>query len=246
MASSEVGVEEGGAAAVESEAAQLKFLCSHGGKILPRPSDGLLKYVGGETRVLAVPRTISYEELMKKVKSQINGGEAVLKYQLSPEDLEVLVSVTSEEDLRHMLDEHDRFSSSQPRLRLFLFPSNPPPPSPHHHHPSEIEQRYIDALNGVVSAPTVSFTVSSSADSSPKSTTDEAPNNYNLTTTAATANRNYALHRVHSSPNLYGYGGHSHNHHHQTCHNNINISSNNYRLNNENYQNYYSRGAQGK
>ncbi|KAK1275356.1 hypothetical protein QJS04_geneDACA009977 [Acorus gramineus] len=181
MGSSDVGVEEGGAAVAESEAAQLKFLCSHGGKILPRPSDGQLKYVGGETRVLAVPRSISYEELMKK-----------------------------------------------------------------------IEQRYIDALNGVVSAPTVSFTVSSSADSSPKSATDEAPNNYNLTTTAATAtaNRNYELHRVHSSPNLYGYGRHSHNHHHhyqhhQTCHNNVNISSNNYRLNNENYQNYYSRGAQG-
>ena len=38
----------------------LKFLCSYGGKILPRSSDGVLRYVGGLTRVLAVDRSISY------------------------------------------------------------------------------------------------------------------------------------------------------------------------------------------
>ncbi|KAF7843589.1 PB1 domain containing protein [Senna tora] len=38
---------------------KVKFLCSHGGKILPRPTDGQLKYVGGETRVISVPRDIT-------------------------------------------------------------------------------------------------------------------------------------------------------------------------------------------
>lgn len=37
---------------------RIKFLCSHGGKILPQPADGHLKYVGGETRVISVHRDI--------------------------------------------------------------------------------------------------------------------------------------------------------------------------------------------
>lgn len=39
---------------------KVKLLCSHGGKILPRTSDGQLKYVGGETRVITIPRDVSY------------------------------------------------------------------------------------------------------------------------------------------------------------------------------------------
>lgn len=38
----------------------IKFLCSYGGKILPRFTDGELRYVGGLTRVLAVDRSISF------------------------------------------------------------------------------------------------------------------------------------------------------------------------------------------
>lgn len=39
---------------------KVKFMSSFGGKILPRPSDGLLKYVGGETRVIAVSPDITF------------------------------------------------------------------------------------------------------------------------------------------------------------------------------------------
>ncbi|MFS7919791.1 hypothetical protein Hanom_Chr03g00216811 [Helianthus anomalus] len=46
--------------AAGSPRSKVKFLCSHGGKILPRPADGHLKYVGGETRVVSVPRTITF------------------------------------------------------------------------------------------------------------------------------------------------------------------------------------------
>lgn len=49
-----------GEEALSSPKNKVKFLCSHGGKILPRPSDGQLKYVGGETRVVAVPRNITF------------------------------------------------------------------------------------------------------------------------------------------------------------------------------------------
>ena len=38
----------------------LKFLYSYGGKIVPRRTDGKLRYVGGHTRVLSVDRSISY------------------------------------------------------------------------------------------------------------------------------------------------------------------------------------------
>ena len=45
---------------------KVKFLCSFGGKILPRPSDGRLRYVGGETRIVRISKDISWQELMQK------------------------------------------------------------------------------------------------------------------------------------------------------------------------------------
>lgn len=50
---------------------KMKFLCSHGGKILPRPVDGNLKYVGGETRVVAVPRDITFSGPFVKTEIRI-------------------------------------------------------------------------------------------------------------------------------------------------------------------------------
>ncbi|KAM2675265.1 hypothetical protein EV2_016337 [Malus domestica] len=46
----------------------LKILCSYGGKILPRHSDGTLRYDGGHNRVLAVDSSITCTELMEKLK----------------------------------------------------------------------------------------------------------------------------------------------------------------------------------
>ena len=61
-------------------------------------------------------------ELMKKVSSMVEGGgEMVLKYQLVPEDLDALVSVRTEEDVKHMMEEHDRHHTGG-LLRAFLFP----------------------------------------------------------------------------------------------------------------------------
>ncbi|KAM2000553.1 hypothetical protein COP2_007840 [Malus domestica] len=46
----------------------LKILCSYGGKILPRHSNGTLRYDGGHNRVLAVDSSSTCTELMEKLK----------------------------------------------------------------------------------------------------------------------------------------------------------------------------------
>lgn len=53
------GVGGGGGEAL-SPSNKIKFLCSHGGKILPRPGDRHLKYVGGETWVISISRDASF------------------------------------------------------------------------------------------------------------------------------------------------------------------------------------------
>ncbi|KAI3870799.1 hypothetical protein MKX03_006783 [Papaver bracteatum] len=193
---------------------KVKFLCSHGGKILPRPADGKLKYIGGETRLVVVPRNINFAELMAKLAG-IFGGDTVLKYQLIPEDLDALVSVTNDDDLRYMLDEYDRHSRASesneiPKLRAFLFPSDPTViksqifPS----NTSEsyaIEQRYIDAINGVVHSSTnrirPCFSISSSCGSSPRSTgPDVFPSETISHDIFVSTGLRRNMHRVHSSP----------------------------------------------
>ncbi|CAA7061672.1 unnamed protein product [Microthlaspi erraticum] len=103
----------------------IKFLCSYGGKILPRYPDGKLRYNGGHTRVLAVPRSVSFSELVWKM-AEMCGSTVTIRCQLPTEDLDALVSVTSDEDLANLIEEYDLVSSSSPspmKIRVFL---NPP------------------------------------------------------------------------------------------------------------------------
>ncbi|TVU39498.1 hypothetical protein EJB05_12921 [Eragrostis curvula] len=103
---------------------RFKILCSFGGKILPRPSDGKLRYVGGETRIIRISRNISWQELKLKT-SAIYNQPHVIKYQLPGEDLDALISVSNDEDLRNMMDECgfvDSGDGSQ-KLRIFLVSS---------------------------------------------------------------------------------------------------------------------------
>ncbi|KAF3973893.1 hypothetical protein CMV_002726 [Castanea mollissima] len=44
-----------------------KFMCSYGGKIHPRPHDNQLSYIGGETKILAVDRTIKFSSFISKL-----------------------------------------------------------------------------------------------------------------------------------------------------------------------------------
>ncbi|XP_057783602.1 uncharacterized protein LOC131001275 [Salvia miltiorrhiza] len=101
---------------------KLKFLCSFGGKILPRPNDGKLRYVGGDTRIVSLGKNATYLELLKKTMA-IFKYHHTIKYQLPGEDLDALISVASDEDLHHMLEEYHELEKTSQRLRLFLVAS---------------------------------------------------------------------------------------------------------------------------
>ncbi|XP_072963130.1 uncharacterized protein [Typha angustifolia] len=113
---------------VKSTTGTIKFLCSYGGKILPRYPDGKLRYIGGDTRVLAVDRSVPFSELQAKLE-ELCGWESVsIRCQLPTEDLDALVSVISDEDLANLVEEYDLASRDRLlplKIRSFLLP----PPS---------------------------------------------------------------------------------------------------------------------
>ncbi|KAK1326160.1 hypothetical protein QJS10_CPA01g01100 [Acorus calamus] len=124
---------------------RVRLMCSFGGRILPRPHDNQLRYVGGETRIVAVNRSTSFASLVSKL-SKLCGHtceDLSVKYQLPSEDLDSLISVTSDEDVDNMMEEFDRLKS--PRLRLFLFP---PQSGSGSEFDSKRDQWFLDALNG--------------------------------------------------------------------------------------------------
>ncbi|KAJ8762593.1 hypothetical protein K2173_008032 [Erythroxylum novogranatense] len=129
---------------------KVKFMCSYGGKIQPRPHDNQLAYIGGDTKILAVDRSIRFSTMMNKLTSLCGDSDVCFKYQLPGEDLDALISVTNDEDLEHMMLEYDRLyrASAKPaRLRLFLFHLNLPSFGA-----SEMKserQWFVDALNSV-------------------------------------------------------------------------------------------------
>ncbi|KAJ4981198.1 hypothetical protein NE237_032035 [Protea cynaroides] len=108
--------------ASDSSSTKMKFLCSFGGKILPRPSDGKLRYVGGETRIFQISKNISWKELMQKTLAIYNQHHTI-KYQLPGEDLDALVSVSCDEDLQNMIEECNVIENGEgsQKLRMFLF-----------------------------------------------------------------------------------------------------------------------------
>ncbi|KAL3851020.1 hypothetical protein ACJIZ3_012902 [Penstemon smallii] len=101
---------------------KLKILLSFGGRILPRPSDGKLRYVGGETRMIRISKDITWQELWQKTIS-IYDETHMIKYQLPGEDLDALVSVSSDEDLLNMMEECNELEDGDgsKKLRMFLF-----------------------------------------------------------------------------------------------------------------------------
>ncbi|GLJ43287.1 hypothetical protein SUGI_0898880 [Cryptomeria japonica] len=137
---------------------RVKFLCSFGGSILPRPSDGKLRYAGGETRIVCVSRDVNYRELMAKLRELYEQETLSLKYQQPDDDLDALVSVLSDEDVCHMMEEYDRLEASDgvcSRLRLFLFAAADQQQqqnlmSIEGNDERDCEQRYVEALNSVV------------------------------------------------------------------------------------------------
>lgn len=109
--------------------AKLRLLCCYGGHIIPRPHDKALSYVGGDKRIVVVDRGVSLPELHRHLShSLLNGQRFSLKYQLPHEELDSLVSISTDEDLENMVQEYDRTmpaSPLRPRLRFFLFTDKP-------------------------------------------------------------------------------------------------------------------------
>ncbi|KAF7107184.1 hypothetical protein CFC21_107851 [Triticum aestivum] len=149
-----------GAGEEEAGAGKVKLLCSYGGRIAPRSGDGALRYVGGQMRLISVPRAASFADLMRKVEAVDDaagpapaaaGGGALVKYQLPGEDLDSLVSVSCAEDYDNMLEEYEKLAAAAPdgsaKLRVFLFPADSASGSGSH--PAAVDeagQRYIDAV----------------------------------------------------------------------------------------------------
>lgn len=116
----------------DSSAPRIRLMCSFGGRILPRPHDNQLRYVGGDTRIVAVHRNCTVSTLLSKLAKFTTTADITIKYQLPNEDLDALISVTTDEDVDNMLEEYDRLlaqgsstNSRTARLRLFLIPSDP-------------------------------------------------------------------------------------------------------------------------
>ncbi|XP_071738117.1 uncharacterized protein [Rutidosis leptorrhynchoides] len=105
----------------DSQRGKIKFLCSSGGKILPRPSDGKLRYVGGETHIFSIHKNMIYADFVKRTSEFCNQPHTI-KYQLPGEDLDNLISVASDEDLQNMIEEFNGLESrdNSSRLRIFL------------------------------------------------------------------------------------------------------------------------------
>ncbi|XP_019415476.1 PREDICTED: uncharacterized protein LOC109326975 [Lupinus angustifolius] len=131
----------------------LKLMCRYGGKILPRPSDGMLRYVGGQTRIISVKRDVSFNDLMQKM-ADTYGQLAVIKYQLPDEELDALVSVSCTDDLENMMEEYDRLIESSPdgsaKLRLFLISASELDPFAVIQFGDFLDSghKYVEAVNG--------------------------------------------------------------------------------------------------
>lgn len=139
---------------------KVKFMCSYGGKIHPRPHDNQLAYMGGETKILSVDRNIKFASLFGKLITLCDSESISFKYQLPGEDLDALISVTNDDDLEHMMHEYERLYRNSPkpaRLRIFVFPTlNQSLSSSTRSFGSDDvkseKERFVDALN---SAPTI-------------------------------------------------------------------------------------------
>ncbi|GKV06692.1 hypothetical protein SLEP1_g18550 [Rubroshorea leprosula] len=84
---------------------------------VPRPHDNQLRYVGGDTRIVALSRSITFMGFLSKLSKLSGISNVNVKYQLPNEDLDALISITTDEELENMMDEYDRLAQNQNRSR---------------------------------------------------------------------------------------------------------------------------------
>ncbi|XP_076915796.1 uncharacterized protein LOC143575264 [Bidens hawaiensis] len=141
---------------------KLRLMCSSGGHIVPRPHDKSLTYVGGDTRIVVVDRHTTLQDLTHRLSKTLLRSSPTtsftVKYQLPTEDLDSLISVTTDEDLENMIEEYERINSvdvtKSSRIRLFLFPTKPESGSSIGsilESSTKSEDWFLSALNGTTS-----------------------------------------------------------------------------------------------
>ncbi|CAE6104194.1 unnamed protein product [Arabidopsis arenosa] len=108
---------------------KLRVMCRFGGSILSLPQTKSPRYVGGDTRIVAVPPSAetSFASLVSHLTVRLGISYPFkVKYQLPDQELDSLISVETDEDVQIMMEEHGYLSSEssipQSRIRLFLFP----------------------------------------------------------------------------------------------------------------------------
>ncbi|KAL6856263.1 hypothetical protein ACP4OV_019065 [Aristida adscensionis] len=134
-----------------SRSSNIKFLCSFGGRFLPRPMDGKLRYVGGEKQLIRVSQGMPWQGLIRKT-TKLVGQVHTIKYHLPGEQVNVLISVASDDDVHHMVDECIVLEESKERPVMYLFTYED---DEHHVHfmvgsssDEDTEAQYIALING--------------------------------------------------------------------------------------------------
>ncbi|OEL38809.1 Serine/threonine-protein kinase CTR1 [Dichanthelium oligosanthes] len=134
-----------------SRSTRMKFLCNFGGRFLPRPIDGKLRYVGGEKHLIQISRGMSWQGLISKTTKLIRQAH-IVKYHLPGEQVNVLISVASDDDVHHMIDECIVLQGSKERPAMYLFTDED---DEHHVHfvvgsssDEDTEAQYIALING--------------------------------------------------------------------------------------------------
>lgn len=108
---------------------KIRVMCRYGGSILSLPQTKSPRYVGGDTRIVAVPPSAetSFASLVSHLTVTLGISYPFkVKYQLPDQELDSLISVGTDEDVQIMMEEHGYLPSEssipQSRIRLFLFP----------------------------------------------------------------------------------------------------------------------------
>ncbi|PWA83085.1 Phox/Bem1p [Artemisia annua] len=147
--------DSGSGVSDDAQKEKIKFFCSTGGIILPRPGDGKLRYVGGVKHIVSIQRDITWEEFVKRTSKYCSQPHTI-KYKLPGEDFDALISVSSNEDLQNMIEEYDGLGNvdidQRPRIFLILLSEsesmcNVEADAIHQPNP---EYQYVAAINGVV------------------------------------------------------------------------------------------------
>ncbi|WVZ66697.1 hypothetical protein U9M48_015886 [Paspalum notatum var. saurae] len=135
----------------KSGSTRMKFLCNFGGRFLPRPADGKLRYVGGEKHLIQISQGLSWQGLLNKTTKFIRQAH-IIKYHLPGEEVNVLISVASDDDVHHMIHECIVLEESKECPAMYLFTDED---DEHHVHfvvgsssDEDTEALYIALING--------------------------------------------------------------------------------------------------